>query len=125
MSDKKLLTPLELKVMNLLWRKKQALVKDLIEEWPDNPAPAYNTVSTMVRILKEKGFVGHRSQGRSHEYFPIVTRAKYQKWHISSVLNHVFAGSKQGLISTLLDEEQLNEQELDALKSLIDQNTDS
>ena len=124
MSEPKLLTPLELKVMNLLWRNKKAFVKDLIAQWPEEPVPAYNTVSTMVRILEEKGFVGHRPQGRSHEYFPEVSRTQYQKWHIRSVLQNVFAGSKQGLVSTLLDGEALSSEELSGLKQLIDASDD-
>ena len=61
--SKKLLTALELKVMNILWDKKQAFVKELIEEWNEEPVPAYNTISTVVRILQEKGFVGHKAFG--------------------------------------------------------------
>ena len=120
MSEPKLLTPLELKVMNLLWRNKKAFVKDLITQWPEEPVPAYNTVSTMVRILEEKDFVGHRSQGRSHEYYPVVTRAQYQKWHIRSVLQNVFSGSREGLVSTLLDGEDLSKDEMSQLKHLIE-----
>lgn len=124
MPDSKLLTPLELKVMTLLWKRKKAFVKDLITQWPpndDGKVPAYNTVSTMVRILEEKDFVGHESQGRSHEYFPKITRAQYQKMHIKNVLQNVFSGSRQGLVSTLLDGEDLSKDEVSQLKDLIDE----
>ncbi|MEZ4685206.1 MAG: BlaI/MecI/CopY family transcriptional regulator [Bacteroidia bacterium] len=123
MSKSKLLTPLELKVMNLLWRNKRAYVKDLVDQMPVNEngkPPAYNTISTMVRILEEKDFVGHRSQGRSHEYYPLITQAQYQKMHIKSVLQNVFSGSRQGLVSTLLDGEELSDDEVAQLKNLID-----
>lgn len=123
MSKSKLLTPLELKVMNLLWRNKKAFVKDLVDQMPLNEngkSPAYNTISTMVRILEEKGFVSHRSQGRSHEYFPLITQGQYQKMHIKSVLQNVFSGSRQGLVSTLLDGEDLSDDEVSQLKNLID-----
>ena len=118
--DNKLLTPLELKVMNLLWRLKKAFVKDLIEAWPETPAPAYNTVSTIVRILEEKEFVKHESMGRSHRYTPVISKAQYQKRHIKNVLNNVFAGSLNGLVSTLLDEEKLSPEQLASLKKLIE-----
>ncbi|MFK7970531.1 MAG: BlaI/MecI/CopY family transcriptional regulator [Bacteroidia bacterium] len=123
MSDSKLLTPLELKVMNLLWRNKKAFVKDLVDQMPpneDGKLPAYNTISTIVRILEKKEFVGHRSEGRSHEYFPKISRAQYQKMHIRSVLQNVFSGSRQGLVSTLIDGEDLSNDEISQLKNLIE-----
>lgn len=119
--EKKLLTPLELKVMNILWRLRRAFVKEVIEEWPDEDTPKYNTVSTIVRILEEKGFVEHESFGRSHRYEPIITKARYQKRHIKSVLNNVFAGSMNGLVSSLLDNDGLSKDELGRLKKLIEE----
>ena len=69
--EQKLLTPLELKVMNILWSLKKAFVKEIIAQWPDQDSlPAYNTISTIVRILEEKGYVQHEAFGRSHQYFP-------------------------------------------------------
>ena len=117
--EKRLLTPLELKVMHILWRLKKAFVKEIIEEWPDDEAPAYNTVSTIVTILKKKEFVSHEAFGRSYQYFPLISKAQYQKRHINSVLNNVFSGSLNGLVSTLLDKEKLSDEELDSLKKLI------
>jgi len=64
---KKILTPLELKVMNTLWVLEKAFVKDILKHWDEEPAPAYNTVSTIVRILAEKGFITHKAHGRTHE----------------------------------------------------------
>lgn len=119
--EPKLLTPLELKVMNLLWRLKKGFVKDLIAQWPDSPAPKYNTVSTIVRILEEKGYVGHDSQGRSHCYFPVVSRGKYQQRLLRNVLDNVFAGSMTGLVSTLLNQDSISEGELDELRKIIDE----
>lgn len=119
-----LLTPLELKVMNLLWPLKKALVKDLIERWPDEPKPKYNTVSTMVRILEEKGYVGHEPQGRSHLYFPLVNKSTYQKRLLKSVINQAFSGSLTGMVSTLLKNEPMSEQELDELRAIIDQSSE-
>ncbi|GAB4404490.1 MAG: BlaI/MecI/CopY family transcriptional regulator [Bacteroidia bacterium] len=119
--EQKLLTPLELKVMNLLWGLKKALVKEVIDAWEEEPAPKYNTVSTIVRILEEKGFVGHESEGRSHRYFPLISRHKYQKRLMRSVLDNVFAGSMTGLVSSLLDGGHVSRKELEALRTLIDQ----
>ncbi len=116
----KLLTSLELKVMNLLWTKEQAFVKELIQAWPDDPKPAYNTVSTVVRILEDKEYVSHKAFGRTYQYFPIVTQADYQKRHVRNVLDNVFAGSVSTMISTLVDNEDLSQGEIADLRRMID-----
>jgi BlaI family penicillinase repressor len=119
--NQKLLTGLELKVMNLLWAKEKAHVKDIIEIWDEVPVPAYNTVSTVVRILEEKGFVGHEALGRSHKYFPLLTKADYQKRLMKNVLESVFSGSVTSLVSTLVDDKKLSGTEIDEIKKMIDQ----
>ena len=119
--NQKLLTGLELKVMNLLWVKEKAHVKDIIEIWDEVPVPAYNTVSTVVRILEEKGFVGHEALGRSHKYFPLLTKADYQKRLMKNVLESVFSGSVTSLVSTLVDDKKLSGTEIDEIKKMIDQ----
>ena len=121
MSEKKLLTDLELKVMNILWDLKKGFVKEIIQKWKDEPVPAYNTVSTIVRILQEKNYVGHEAFGRSHQYFPAVSRAQYQKRLMNNVLNTVFSGSVSNLVSTLVDNRDLSPEEIDDLKNMMDQ----
>lgn len=118
--SQKLLTSLELKVMNLLWQKKNAFVKELIEEWNETPKPAYNTISTVVRILEEKGYVGHKAFGRSHQYHPVVSQGDYQKRLVRNVLNNAFSGNVMGMISTLVDGEGISKGELDNLRKIID-----
>ena len=63
------LTRAELEIMQVIWKKGKVLVHDILEEMPE-PRPAYNTVSTIVRILESKGFVSHKAYGRTYEYFP-------------------------------------------------------
>ena len=116
----KLLTPLELKVMNVLWRLKKAFVKDILSNWPERDKPAYNTVSTTVRILQEKDFVSHEAVGRGHEYFPALTKADYQKLHIKSVLENVFAGSTSSLVSALVENKGLSQSEIEDIKGMTD-----
>lgn len=124
--DQKLLTPLELKVMNLLWQFKRAYVKDIIAGWETTESqPKYNTISTIVRILEEKGYVGHEAMGRSHQYFPVVSRGKYQKRLMRNVLENVFSGSLTGMVSSLLDQNNLSPGEIDDLRNLIDENQES
>jgi BlaI family transcriptional regulator, penicillinase repressor len=119
--SKKLLTGLELQVMNLLWDRTRAFVKVLVDEWPHEPKPAYNTVSTVVRILEEKGFVSHEAFGRTHQYFALVQREEYQKNLMQNVLHNVFAGNVTTMVSTLVDNENISSSELDAIRKLIDE----
>lgn len=107
--------------MNLLWSLKKAFVKDLIADWPDEEEPAYNTISTIVRILEEKEYVGHESFGRSHRYFPLLTKGKYQKRLLKNVMENVFSGSLTGMVSSLLDDNQLSTTDLNDLKSMIEE----
>lgn len=119
---KKLLTPLELKVMNILWHIEKGFIKDIRELWDEEPVPAYNTISTIVRILKDKkNYIGHRAFGRTHEYFPIVTKEEYQKRFLNNAVSHVFSGSLASLVSTLVDETNISDSDLEELKSIIEE----
>lgn len=123
--NNELLTPLELKIMQLLWAMEKAFVRDLLEKWPDNELPAYNTVSTIVRILEEKGFVSHESLGRSHQYYPLMSKGEYQRRFLKNAVENVFSGSLSGMISSLVEQPgQLSAQELEKLRKLIDETDD-
>lgn len=119
--SQKLLTPLELKIMNLLWQKKAAFVKELIADWPDDEVPKYNTVSTIIRILEEKGYVGHIAYGRSHQYYPLMSKIKYQQLLIQQVVEEAFSGSVSSLVSRLLDQPSISPEEIDEIRKLIDE----
>ncbi|MEZ4886952.1 MAG: BlaI/MecI/CopY family transcriptional regulator [Chitinophagales bacterium] len=122
-----LLTPLELKVMNILWKLKKACVKDILQHWQEKPRPAYNTVSTIVRILQktEKGpYVGHEAVGRNHYYLPIISKDTYQKRLISNVLDNAFGGSASSLVSALMDNEGIDNEELNDIQDLINKSLD-
>lgn len=116
---KKILTPLELKVMNTLWRLNSAFVKDIRNNWDEQPPPAYNTISTIVRILADKGFVGHEAHGRTHKYHALISREDYQGTFLNNALKNVFKGSVSSLVSTLMDNSEVSDKELEELKRLI------
>lgn len=118
---KKILTPLELKVMNILWRLEKGFVKDIRTNWDEQPPPAYNTISTIVRILAEKGYVGHQAHGRTHEYHPVISREDYQGTFLNNALKNVFKGSASTLVSTLMDNDKISDEELEELKRLINE----
>jgi predicted transcriptional regulator len=114
------LTKAEEQVMQILWQLKEAIVKDIIEEMPE-PKPAYNTVSTVVRVLESKGFIDHKAYGNSHVYFPIISDAEYKKFTFDKMMKNYFSNSYQSLVSFIVDEKNISVKELDELTSLIDQ----
>ena len=114
MRDMKELTKAEDQVMQILWKLENAFVKDIIEEMPD-PKPAYNTVSTIVRILETKGFVDHKAYGKTHQYFPVISKEKYTKFYLNNLLKGYFNGSFQNLVSFFAKENKMDIKSLEKL----------
>ena len=106
------LTKAEEQVMQILWQLKEAIVKDIIEEMPE-PKPAYNTVSTVVRVLEGKGFIDHKAYGNSHVYFPLISDAEYKKFTFDKMMKNYFSNSYQSLVSFLVKEKNMSLQELE------------
>jgi len=113
------LTKAEEQVMQILWQLNEAIVKDIIEQISD-PKPAYNTVSTVVRVLEGKGFIDHKAYGNSHVYFPIISEAEYKKFTFDKMMKSYFNDSYKSLVSFIADEKKLDINELDELTKLID-----
>lgn len=112
------LTPAELEIMKILWDRESAFVNDILAELPD-PKPAYNTVSTIVRILEQKGYLAHKAYGRSHEYYPIIDRESYTKDFMVNVLNNFFGGSASRMVSFLSSNESISLEETDEILKLL------
>jgi BlaI family transcriptional regulator, penicillinase repressor len=108
------LTKAEDQIMQILWQLNTAFVKDIIEKLPE-PKPAYNTVSTIVRILEKKGFVSFKAYGKTHEYFPIIDRDEYSNYYLKSFMNRYFKGSFQGLVSFFAKENNMNITEMEEM----------
>jgi BlaI family transcriptional regulator, penicillinase repressor len=117
MKDLKELTKAEDQVMQILWDLKSGFVKDIIEQMP-GPKPAYNTISTIVRILETKGFVDHKAYGKTHEYFPLISKEKYTKFYLNNLLKGYFDGSFQNLVSFFAKENKLDTK---AIEKLLDE----
>src|SRR6202000_630409 len=113
------LTKAEEQVMQILWQLKEAIVKDILEQMPE-PRPAYNTVSTVVRVLEGKGFIDHKAYGNSHVYFPIVSEDEYKKFTFDKMMKSYFNDSYKSLVSFIADEKKLGVKELDELTNVID-----
>jgi BlaI family transcriptional regulator, penicillinase repressor len=113
------LTRAEEQVMQVLWTLKKAMVHDLLSRFP-NPKPAYNTVSTIIRILEQKGFVDHKAYGRTYEYFPLISKQDYTKTHFKNFVTNYFGNSYKTLASFFTHEENLSLRELEDIRKLMD-----
>ena len=108
------LTRAELEIMQILWKKGDAFVNEILEEMPD-PKPAYNTVSTIVRILEKKGMVGHRAYGKSHRYHPLIGKEEYTQSFMRNVMHNFFDNSFSQLYSFFSARENLSVGELEEI----------
>lgn len=114
------LTKAEEQVMLILWELKEAIVKDVIDRM-EEPKPAYNTVSTVIRVLEGKGFIDHRAFGNTHVYFPIITEEQYKHFAFDKVLNNYFENSYESLVSFLVKEKNMDISQLDEIIALAEQ----
>ncbi len=114
------LTKAEEQVMKILWEIDKGFVKEILEHF-DKPRPAYNTVSTIVRILQEKGFVNHKAYGRTHEYYPLMTRDEYKKSHMSTFVNSYFSNSYQNMVSFFTNEKKISLKEMEDIRKMMDE----
>lgn len=110
----KQLTKAEEEIMQTLWQLKKANVKSIIDMLPE-PKPAYNTVSTIVRILESKGFVDYEKQGKGHVYFPIVDKEIYSNQSINKLVDNYFQGSFKSMVSFFVKKNDVNIQDIEAL----------
>jgi len=114
----KQLTKAEEEVMQLLWQLEKANVAALLEELPE-PKPAYNTVSTIVRILEDKGFVSHDKVGKGHIYYPIVKKSEYSNQSINKLVDGYFQGSFKSMVSFFMKKNDISLSELESIMSQI------
>lgn len=120
----KQLTKAEEELMRIMWELGPCTVstmRDYIAEQNQQEKPPHSSVSTIVRILEEKGFVGHKAYGRTYEYFPLLTKDEYGKQSLRKLVDEYFAGSARGLVSFLVKENDLNLQDLSKLIEEVDQ----
>jgi BlaI family transcriptional regulator, penicillinase repressor len=117
----KQLTKAEEEVMQALWKIEKGLVRDIMDALgtPDVP---HSTISSVVRILEKKGFVGHKAYGKTHEYFALVSKEAYAQNGVQSLMEKYFGGSPKQLVSYLVKSNELNLKELNDIIKIIDQN---
>ena len=114
------LTRAEEQVMQILWDEKEGFVKDLLQHFPE-PKPAYNTVSTIIRILEKKGFVDHHSFGKSHRYYPLVSREQYRNERFSNLMKDYFNNSMKQVLSHFGKSDSMNMKEADEIIQLMEE----
>ena len=113
------LTRAEEQIMQILWKRGESFVNEILEEIPE-PKPAYNTVSTIVRILVRKGFLDYVSYGKSHRYFPIVVKEEYTKTYFRRFMKNYFSGSFPELVSFFTKEENMSLSELEKIRKVME-----
>lgn len=104
--------------MQVLWKLEKAFIKDIIEALPE-PKPAYNTVSTIVRILEKKEIVGYTAFGKTHQYHPRVSKKDYSKQQASGLLKNYFDGSLHQMVSHFSQHKKIDVKELDETIKLL------
>ncbi len=122
-TPQKVLTKAEEEIMQVLWQLEQAFVKDIVDLLPA-PKPHYNTVSTIIKILCDKGFVGYESFGKSNRYYPLIQKDEYSKKTMKQFVSKYFDGSFAGMLSFFAQEKDITVQDLEAILKELKQSPD-
>lgn len=112
------LTKAEEQIMIILWDMERGFVKDVLEQFPE-PKPAYNTVSTICRILEKKGFLDHKAYGNSHQYYPLITRDDYTKEYLNNFVGSYFGNSIEQLVSFFSKQNKVDIREAEGIIELM------
>ncbi|MDB5240405.1 MAG: transcriptional regulator [Spirosoma sp.] len=129
------LTKAEEEIMRVLWQLRKGFVKDILAELPgaerntetesDAPTkPAYNTVSTIIRILEKKGLVGYTAYGKTHEYYPLITEEEYRRFQTEQLMSNYFDNSLKKLVSFFVNEKNISLKEADEIINLLNKKKD-
>lgn len=108
------LTAKEEEIMNIFWKHGAMCVREIVEMY-EEPRPHFNTISTMVRALEEKGYVGHRQQGKSYQYYPLIAEEEMGKQSISTIIGRYFKNSYLKVVSAFVEDGNIPVEELRSL----------
>jgi predicted transcriptional regulator len=112
------LTKAEEEIMQILWKLRKAFIKEILGKF-DDPKPAYSTVSTIIRILYDKGFVNYRAYGRTYQYFPVISKDDYRKARLSSFVKDYFSNSYQKMVSFFAREDSITLEEMEEIMEVV------
>ncbi|MCS4166850.1 BlaI/MecI/CopY family transcriptional regulator [Sphingobacterium paramultivorum] len=118
------LTKKEEEVMQVIWKLNEVFVKDIIEYLDPSSSIPYNTISSIVRILEKKGYVGYRAFGKTYQYYPLISKMQYRKFSFSRVLDHYFDDSVENLLSFMVKEKKLSAEDIQKIEQLIKKHED-
>tara|TARA_R110002073_G_scaffold57778_4_gene146717 strand:- start:133758 stop:134120 length:363 start_codon:yes stop_codon:yes gene_type:complete len=114
------LTNKEEEILHILWELKKAFVKEIVALMP-NPKPHYNTISTIIRNMEEKGYINHTAFGKTHQYYPVITKETYRKNYMSKTITNYFENSYKNAVSFFAKEEKISIEELKEIIKIIEQ----
>jgi BlaI family transcriptional regulator, penicillinase repressor len=114
------LTHAEEQIMQVLWKIEKGFVKDILEHFGD-PKPAYNTISTIVRVLERKGLVSYKAYGNSHQYYPLISKKEYTKSYLNKFATNYFSNSIKDLVSFFSESNKLSVGEIDETIKLLNE----
>jgi len=117
------LTKAEEQVMQYLWKLEKAFLKDIVDQFPE-PKPAYTTISTVIRVLVKKGFISYNTYSKVYEYYPLISKSEYFRFHFKSVIRNFFNGSVANFASSFTEGEDISVSELEKIKQLIEEKID-
>jgi predicted transcriptional regulator len=107
-------------IMRVLWQIKEGVINDILDQLPE-PKPAYNTVSTVVRVLEKKEYIGHKTYGKTHVYYPLIKQEEYARHQIKGLLSSHFSNSMKSMVSFFARKEKLELEELEEIRILIEE----
>ena len=112
------LTKAEEQLMQVLWKMQRAFIREIIDQMPE-PKPVHSSVSTIMRVLEAKGLVGYDAFGKSHRYFPLISREEYKRFQLMKLLSNYFENSAQKLFSFFIDQQQIPEEDVKEINKMI------
>ncbi|MFO7619825.1 MAG: BlaI/MecI/CopY family transcriptional regulator [Bacteroidales bacterium] len=110
-------------ILKVIWEIENGAVADVLENLPD-PKPAYNTVATVIKVLERKGYVGHRTYGKTHVYYPLVSREDYANHVVKEAFTGLFKGSLQQMVSPFIGNRNISISDLEELRRMLESEID-
>lgn len=116
------LTTREEEIIQILWEYGEMFVKEVIEKMYEEPKPHYNTISTIIRLMEEKGFVSHKEYGNTYKYFAVLKKEDYRNGFMKGIIQNYFDNSYKNMVAHFVEEQNLSKEDLQELIKLIDEN---
>ena len=112
------LTKAEEQLMQVLWKMQRAFIREIIDQMPE-PKPVHSSVSTIMRVLETKGLVGYDAFGKSHRYYPLISREEYKRFQLMKLLSNYFENSAQKLFSFFIDQQHIPEEDVKEINKML------